>query len=107
MVARKDKEGANKQVEKPKPQPLPTTFSKPQAKKAVDALFAHQAKVVKEKEGNELLPQEEYVWLVVNLKRGSTRAKVMPVRMYVQFQLQATGHRPSGSSLVSHMRYER
>lgn len=82
MVARKDK-SANKQVEKPKAQPLPSTFSKPQAKKAVDALFAHQAEVVKEKEGNELLPQEEYVWLVVNLKRGSTRAKVMPVRMYV------------------------
>lgn len=82
MVARKDG-SSNKQVEKPKPQPLPKTFSKPQAKKAVDALFAHQAKVVKEKEGNELLPQEEYVWLVVNLKRGSTRAKVMPVRMYV------------------------
>lgn len=81
MVARK--ELANKQVEKAQPVPLPKTFSKPQAKKAVDALFAHQAKVSKEKEDSELLPQEEYVWLVINLKRGSTRRKVMPVRMYV------------------------
>lgn len=82
MVARKDSP-AGKQVEKPKPQPLPSTFSKPQAKKAVDALYAHNAKVSKDKEDSELLPQEEYVWLVVNLKRGTTRAKVMPVRMYV------------------------
>lgn len=80
MVSRKDS-SSGRQVERPKPQPLPTTFSKPQAKKAIDALFAHHAKVVKEKEDTELLPQEEYVWLVVNLKRGSSRKKVMPVRM--------------------------
>lgn len=80
MVARKDS-AAGKQVERPKAQPLPKTFSEPQAKKAVDALFAHHAKVVKEKEDTELLPQEEYVWLVINLKRGSSRKKVMPVRM--------------------------
>lgn len=84
MVARKDST-AGKQVEKPKPkaQPLPSSFSKPQAKKAVDALYAHHAKVVQDKEDTELLPQEEYVWLVINLKRGSSRKKLMPVRMYV------------------------
>jgi hypothetical protein len=75
----------NKQVEKPKPSPLPKTFSKSQAKKAVDALYSHHAKISKEKEETELLPQEEYVWLVLNLKRGTTRRKLMPVRMYVLY----------------------
>jgi ribosome biogenesis protein UTP30 len=80
MVARKDS-SAGKQAEKPKPSALPKSFSKPQASKAVEALYAYHAKISKEKEETELLPQEEYVWLVLNLKRGSTRRKLRPVRM--------------------------
>jgi hypothetical protein len=78
-----NKSTTTKQVEKPKPAPLPKSFSKAQATKAVDALYAYHAKASKEKEETELLPQEEYVWLVLNLKRGTTRRKLMPVRMYV------------------------
>jgi len=77
-----NKSTTTKQVEKPKPVPLPKSFSKAQATKAVDALYSHHAKTTKEKEETELLPQEEYVWLVLNLKRGTTRRKLMPVRMY-------------------------
>jgi hypothetical protein len=77
-----NKSTTTKQVEKPKPAPLPKSFSKAQATKAVDALYSHHAKTTKEKEETELLPQEEYVWLVLNLKRGTTRRKLMPVRMY-------------------------
>jgi ribosome biogenesis protein UTP30 len=78
-----NKSTTTKPVEKPKPSPLPKSFSKAQATKAVDALYSHHARTTKEKEETELLPQEEYVWLVLNLKRGTTRRKLMPVRMYV------------------------
>ena len=75
------KQSASKRPEPSKPAPLPSSFSKPQAKKAVDALLAHHAKVASEREETELLPRQEHVWLVVNTKRGSTKAKLMPRRM--------------------------
>lgn len=62
-------------------EPLPTNFSQTQAKKAVDALLKHHAKVQAEKEDTELLPREEYIYLVVNTKTGSTKKKVKPVKM--------------------------
>ncbi|WVW78961.1 hypothetical protein I302_100924 [Kwoniella bestiolae CBS 10118] len=62
-------------------EPLPSSFSEPQAKKAVDALLKHHEKVSAQKEEEELLPKEENVWLVVNTKRGSTRKGAMPVRI--------------------------
>lgn len=63
------------------PLPLPDNFSQAQAKRAVEALLAHQAKVSAEREETELIAREEYVYLVVNTKRGSTRRGLMPVRM--------------------------
>ncbi|EIW68532.1 hypothetical protein TREMEDRAFT_39479 [Tremella mesenterica DSM 1558] len=63
------------------PAPLPANFSQAQAKKAVDALLNHHEKVAAEKEKTELVPREEHVWLVVNTKRGSTRKRLMPVRV--------------------------
>jgi ribosome biogenesis protein UTP30 len=63
------------------PLPLPSTFSTAQAKKAVDALLAHAAKVAKEREETELIAREEHVWLNVNTKHPTTRKRLMPVRM--------------------------
>lgn len=62
-------------------QPLPENFSRPQAKKAVDALLKHHEKVVAEREDTELISRDEYVYLVVNTKRGNTKRKMMPKRM--------------------------
>jgi len=63
--------------------PLPATFSPSKAKKALTALLAHHAKTLSSREDTELLPREEHIWLIINTKRGTTRAKLMPVRMYV------------------------
>ena len=60
---------------------FPESFDRAQAKKAVDALLAYQKKRMVEKEKDELIPREEHVWLVVNLKTGSTRKGLKPVRM--------------------------
>ena len=63
----------------------PTTqqVSPAQAKKAVEALIKHHDKVAAEREDTELLSREEHIWLVVNTKRGTTKRKMMPKRMYV------------------------
>lgn len=61
--------------------PLPASFSRPQASKAVTALLAHSAKAAKERESTELISREEHVWLCISLKTGSTKKKVMPVRV--------------------------
>ncbi|KAI9635668.1 ribosomal protein L1p/L10e family-domain-containing protein [Dioszegia hungarica] len=61
--------------------PLPASFSRPQATKAVTALLSHAAKADKEREATELIPREEYIWLNVGLKTGSNKKKVMPVRI--------------------------
>ena len=66
-------------------QSLPSDFSRAQAKKAVDALLAHHTKTTAEREDSQLLPREEYVWLVINTKRGNTKRKLMPKRMYVMY----------------------
>lgn len=60
---------------------LPSDFKPAQARKAVDALLKHHAKVAKEREETELIPREEHVWLCINTKTGSTRKKLMPVKM--------------------------
>jgi len=60
---------------------LPPTFKPAQARKAVDALLAHQAKVAKQREETELISRDEYVWLSINTKTGSTRKKLMPIKM--------------------------
>lgn len=60
---------------------LPADFKPQQARKAVDALLAYQARVTKEREETELMPRDEYVWLSINTKTGSTRKKLMPVKM--------------------------
>ncbi|WWD08133.1 hypothetical protein V865_006244 [Kwoniella europaea PYCC6329] len=62
-------------------EPLPSSFSEKQAKKAVAALLKHHEKVSAEKEEEELLPKEDHIWLVINTKRGSTRKGLMPVRI--------------------------
>ena len=60
---------------------VPESFSRSQAKKAVDALLAHHAKVVAEREETEFIPKEDHIWLIVNTKRGTTKRKLMPKRM--------------------------
>ncbi|WWD21872.1 hypothetical protein CI109_106360 [Kwoniella shandongensis] len=63
------------------PAALPSNFSQSQAKKAVDALLAHNVKESAKKEEEELLPREEQVWLVVNTKHGNTRKSLKPVKI--------------------------
>lgn len=41
----------------------------------------HHEKVVAEREDTELISRDEYVYLVVNTKRGNTKRKMMPKRM--------------------------
>jgi ribosome biogenesis protein UTP30 len=60
---------------------LPKDFKPAQARKAVDALLAHHAKVAEKREETELIARDEYVWLSINTKTGSTRKKLMPVKM--------------------------
>jgi ribosome biogenesis protein UTP30 len=66
----------------PAPDPLPSSFSTAQAKKAVDALLAYNSKVLAERD--ELLPREEHVYLVLNTKRGTTHKKIKSITMYVK-----------------------
>ena len=61
--------------------PLPKSFSRPQAQKAVNALLAYAKKAAEEKEETELLAKEEHVWLTVGLKTGAVKKKVSPVKM--------------------------
>ena len=68
--------------------PFPTNFSSSQAEKAIIALLAHHAKTVLSREETELLPREEHVYLIINTKRGTTRRKLMPVRMFVHPPIQ-------------------
>lgn len=77
-------------ADKPRPVPVPlhADFSAAQAEQAVGALLAHQAAVDAKKEATELLGAEGAggrggrVYLVVNTKRGRTRAGgLKPVRM--------------------------
>ncbi|GFZ48947.1 hypothetical protein JCM24511_06696 [Saitozyma sp. JCM 24511] len=63
------------------PQPLPSSFSSAQAKKAVDALLAHATKVAAERDDTELISRDEHVWLNVNTKHPTTRKRLMPVRI--------------------------
>ncbi|ODN73106.1 ribosome biogenesis protein UTP30 [Cryptococcus wingfieldii CBS 7118] len=77
------KKGKKPQSQPRAPVPLPASFDKSQAEKAVKALIAHHTKVAAKKEEEELLPKEEHVWVVVNTKQGTTRRSVMPVRMQV------------------------
>jgi ribosome biogenesis protein UTP30 len=60
---------------------LPKDFKPAQARKAVNALLAHHAKVSAQREETELLARDEYVWLSINTKTGSTRKKLMPIKM--------------------------
>lgn len=60
-----------------------TMIDRAQAQKAVDALLKHHEKVSAEREETELIGRDEHVWLVVNTKRGTTKRKLMPKRMYV------------------------
>lgn len=62
---------------------LPADFKPAQARKAVDALLAHHAKSSEERERTELISRDEHVWLSINTKSGSTRKKLMPVKMCV------------------------
>jgi hypothetical protein len=61
--------------------PLPKSFSRPQAQKAVNALLAYAKKAAEEKEETELLVKEEHVWLTIGLKSGAVKKKVSPVKM--------------------------
>ncbi|WVO15611.1 hypothetical protein L204_103271 [Cryptococcus depauperatus] len=63
------------------PIPLPHNFSKAQAEKAINALLAHHAKVKEKKEEDELIPKEEHVWLIINMKHGSTRRSLNPIKI--------------------------
>lgn len=60
---------------------LPAGFKSEQARKAVDALLAYQEKTAAERERTELIARDEHVWLSINTKTGSTRKKLMPVKM--------------------------
>jgi ribosome biogenesis protein UTP30 len=60
---------------------LPAGFKPEQARKAVDALLAYNEKAAAERERTELIARDEYVWLSINTKTGSTRKKLMPVKM--------------------------
>lgn len=52
-----------------------------QAQKAVKALLAYAAKQAEKAEETELLGRDEHVWLSINTKTGSTRKKLMPIKM--------------------------
>ena len=55
-----------------------------QCQLAVEALHKHQLKVEKERQENELLPsKEQFVWLVLTVKKIHPKMKIMPFRMYV------------------------
>jgi ribosome biogenesis protein UTP30 len=56
----------------------PADFNKAQA--TVSRCCPHAAKVQKEREETEL-ERDEHVWLSINTKTGSTRKKLMPVKM--------------------------
>lgn len=52
-----------------------------QAQKAVKALLAYAKKQAEKAEETELLGRDEHVWLSVNTKTGSTRKKLMPIKI--------------------------
>lgn len=52
-----------------------------QAQKAVKALLAYANKQAEKAEETELLGRDEHVWLSVNTKTGSTRKKLMPIKI--------------------------
>lgn len=60
---------------------LPADFKPAQARKAVDALLAFHERAAAEREKTELISRDEHVWLSINTKSGSTRKKLMPVKM--------------------------
>ncbi|BEI88271.1 uncharacterized protein CcaverHIS019_0109890 [Cutaneotrichosporon cavernicola] len=64
---------------------LPAGFKTDQARKAVDALLAYQEKAAAERERTELIARDEHVWLSINTKTGSTRKKLMPVKIQLPF----------------------
>ncbi|GMK57677.1 hypothetical protein CspeluHIS016_0405110 [Cutaneotrichosporon spelunceum] len=64
---------------------LPEGFKAEQARKAVDALLAYQKKAAAERERTELIARDEHVWLSINTKTGSTRKKLMPVKIQLPF----------------------
>lgn len=71
---------------KPAQLPAPPQLSslpvkKAQVSKAVQALTAHLSKSAAKKQENELISQDEHVFLVVTLKQMDSKVKTMPIRM--------------------------
>lgn len=66
---------------------MPTTelidsqVSVKQCTQAVHALHAYASKKQKEQEDNELLANEQYVWLQIAVKRIHPEKKIKPFRM--------------------------
>lgn len=75
------KKAAAPPIDAAAPGTLAADFSKPQATKAVKALLAHAEKAAREREETELIARDEFVWVNVNTKTGSTRKKLNPVKM--------------------------
>jgi len=68
---------------------IDSRVSTAQSKRAVDALLKHALAHQAAKEQNELLPDrtEQYVWLVVSVKKMFPERKLKPFKMYVHLSL--------------------
>ena len=68
---------------------IDSKVSTAQCKLAVDALLKHALAHQAAKEQNELLPDrtEQYIWLVVAVKKMFPERKLKPFKMYVHFPL--------------------
>lgn len=79
-IAESSKKVASTNTPKPIPD-FPSSFSKSQAKKAVDALLEHQKADRLKKEDTVLIAKDEHVWLIVNTKSGPKNRSLKPKRM--------------------------
>ena len=76
---------------------IDSKVSATQCKLAVDALLNHALAHQAAKEQNELLPDrtEQYVWLVVSVKKMFPERKLKPFKMYVHPSLLPSHVNPS------------